>query len=73
MPIDPIDLAVPDVSLPEALKTAMENRPSCSSRMWLREINQIDQKYFKDQTKPAVDLVGTYGVTGLAGSISGNM
>ena len=27
VPIDPVDLAVPDVSLPEALKTAMENRP----------------------------------------------
>jgi HAE1 family hydrophobic/amphiphilic exporter-1 len=70
VPVDPIDLAVPEVSLPEALTTAMENRPELQQSNLQREINQIDQKYFKDQTKPAVDLVGTYGSTGLAGSLS---
>jgi outer membrane protein len=70
VPIDPVDLAVPDVSLPEALKTAMENRPELQQSNVIREINEIDQRYFKDQTKPAVDLVGTYGINGLAGSIS---
>ena len=70
VPIDPVDLAVPQVSLPEALKTAMENRPELQQANVLREINEIDQRYYKDQTKPAVDLVGTYGSTGLAGAIS---
>jgi len=70
VPTDPAELTVPDVSLPDALKTAMENRPELQQSNLLREINQIDQRYFKDQTKPAVDLVGTYGVSGLAGSIS---
>ncbi|HLM23991.1 MAG TPA: TolC family protein [Pyrinomonadaceae bacterium] len=70
VPSDPVELAVPDVSLPDALKTAMENRPELQQSNVLREINQIDQRYFKDQTKPAIDLVGTYGVSGLAGAIS---
>jgi len=70
VPTDPAELTVPDVSLPDALKTAMENRPELQQSNLLREINQIDQRYFKDQTKPAVDLVGTYGVSGLAGAIS---
>ena len=70
VPTDPVELAVPDVSLPDALKTAMENRPELQQSNVLREINQIDQRYFKDQTKPAIDLVGTYGVSGLAGAIS---
>ena len=70
VPTDPVELAVPDVSLPDALKTAMENRPELQQSNVLREINQIDQRYFKDQTKPAIDLVGTYGVNGLAGAIS---
>src|SRR5215208_1221629 len=70
VPTDAIDLAVPEVSLPDALKTAMENRPELQQSNVLREINQIDQRYFKDQTKPTVDLVSTYGLTGLAGSIS---
>ena len=70
VPTDPVDLSAPNVSLPEALQTAMENRPELQQSNVQREINQIDQRYFKDQTKPAVDLVGTYGLTGLAGSIS---
>ena len=70
VPTDPVDLAMPAISLPDALKTAMENRPELQQSNVLREINEIDQRYFKDQTKPAIDLVGTYGVNGLAGSIS---
>ncbi|HEX5604466.1 MAG TPA: TolC family protein [Pyrinomonadaceae bacterium] len=73
VPTDSVDLAAPVVSLPDALKTAMENRPELQQSDVLKEINQIDQKFFKDQTKPAVDLVGTYGVTGLAGSVSSNI
>ena len=73
VPTDPVDLAVPDIQLPDALKTAMENRPELQQSNVLKEINQIDQKFFKDQTKPAIDLVGTYGVTGLAGSVSSNI
>jgi outer membrane protein len=73
VPTDSVDLSAPEVSLPDALKTAMENRPELQQSDVLKEINQIDQKYFKDQTKPQVDLVGTYGVTGLAGSVSSNI
>jgi len=70
VPTDPVDLAVPTVSLPDALHTAMENRPEIQQISVVKEINQIDQKFFKEQTKPAVDLVGTYGINGLAGSVS---
>jgi len=70
VPTDPVDLTPPDVSLADALKTAMENRPELQQSNVLKEINQIDQRYFKDQTKPAIDLVGSYGSSGLAGAIS---
>ncbi len=70
VPTDSAELTVPEVSLPDALKTAMENRPELQQSNVLREINQIDQRYFKDQTKPAIDLIGTYGVSGLAGAVS---
>src|SRR4026209_910473 len=73
VPTDSVDLAAPNVALGDALKTAMENRPELQQSDVLKEINQIDQHFFKDQTKPAVDLVGTYGVTGLAGSVSSNI
>src|SRR6266511_3407434 len=71
VPTDSVDLAAPDVSLPDALKAALENRPELQQSHVVREINQIDQKYFREQTKPAIDLVGSYGMVGLAGASSG--
>jgi len=70
VPTDPVELSIPDVVLPDALKTAMDNRPELQQAELLKEINQIDQRFLKDQTRPAVDLVGTYGISGLAGSVS---
>ena len=70
VPSDPIDLQVPAVALDDAIKTAKENRPELQQSTVVKEINEIDKSYFKNQTKPAVDLVGTYGVNGLAGAVS---
>lgn len=70
IPTDSVDLAPPEITLPEALKSAMDNRPELQQINIGREINQIDQKYFREQTKPQIDLVGSYGMTGLAGSQS---
>ena len=52
----------------------MENRPELQQSNVSREINQIDQRYYREQTKPGVDLVGSYGLVGLAGvqSSTGN-
>ncbi len=70
VPTDSVDLATPQVSLPDALKTAMENRPELQVSNLAREINQLDQKFYRDQKKPEVNLVGNYGLVGLAGSIN---
>ncbi|MEP6636646.1 MAG: TolC family protein [Acidobacteriota bacterium] len=71
IPTDSVDLAPPpNVSLDEALKAALENRPELQQATVVREINQIDQKLFREQTKPQVDLVGSYGAVGLAGAIN---
>lgn len=72
IPTDSVELAPPTVSLPEAMTIAVENRPELQQATVAREINQIDQKFFKEQTKPAIDFVGSYGVVGLAGSVSDN-
>jgi outer membrane protein len=70
VPSDPVDLQVPAVSLPDALQTAMQNRPELQQSNVVKEINEIDQRFYKNQTKPEVDLVGTYGINGLAGAVS---
>lgn len=69
VPTDPVDLTLPEVSLPEALKTAMENRPELQQSNVAQEINKIDQVFYKDQKKPAIDLVGTYSMIGLSGAL----
>ena len=56
------------VNLADALKEARENRPELRRLRLQSDINQIDLTYFKNQTKPQMDLVGTVATTGLAGS-----
>ena len=67
-PISPITLEPPRVSLEVAIAEAMENRPEIEQFETTREINAIDQKYFRNQTKPQIDLYGAYTMTGLAGA-----
>src|SRR5437870_266654 len=71
VPTDSVDLTPPQISLPEAMKLAIENRPELQQSNVAREINQIDQRYYRDQTKPEIDLTGSYGMVGSAGALSG--
>ncbi|HEY6186914.1 MAG TPA: TolC family protein [Pyrinomonadaceae bacterium] len=70
IPTDPVDLEPPALTLPDAMEEAMSNRPELKQSDVVREINRIDQKYYREQTKPQVDLIGSYGVVGLAGPLS---
>jgi HAE1 family hydrophobic/amphiphilic exporter-1 len=56
------------VNLPDALKAARENRPELRRLRLQNDINDIDISFFKNQTKPQIDLVGTVALTGLAGT-----
>ena len=55
------------VNLNDALKEARENRPELRRLRLQNDINQIDIQYFKNQTKPQIDLTSTVATTGLAG------
>ena len=56
------------VNLDDALKAARDNRPELRRLRLQNEINDIDISYFKNQTKPRIDLVGAVALTGLAGT-----
>jgi outer membrane protein len=56
------------VNLPQALKEARENRPELRRLRLENDINSVDLQYFKNQTKPQIDLTGTIATTGLAGT-----
>jgi HAE1 family hydrophobic/amphiphilic exporter-1 len=53
----------------DALKDAMDNRPELTRLRFQKEINAIDINFFKNQTKPRIDLVSTFSLGGL--SLSG--
>jgi len=57
-----------DLALDAALKGALTKRPELQQLGISSSINKTDVAYFKDQTKPQVDLVGSYTTSGLAGS-----
>ena len=68
IPSDQVDLTLPQISLPDALKLASDNRQELKQSDLAREINLLDQKLYRDQTKPEIDIVGSYGMTGNAGT-----
>ena len=51
----------------DALKIAFKNRPEMEQYRLRGELNNIDVDYFRDQTKPRIDLIASYGTFGLAG------
>ena len=72
VPVDPIDLDAPATSLPEALEAALQNRPELDVSETTKEINRIDQRFFREQARPQVDLVANYNLAGLAGTANTN-
>jgi len=67
-PVTPINLDVPQVGLEVAIAGALKDRPEIAQLETTAEINQIDQRFYRNQTKPQVDLVGSYTAQGLAGT-----
>ncbi|HEX7998032.1 MAG TPA: TolC family protein [Pyrinomonadaceae bacterium] len=56
------------VNLNDALAEARSNRPELRRLSLQRDINSIDIQYFKNQTRPRIDLQATLATTGLSGS-----
>jgi len=68
-PVTAVSLEAPRVPLEVAVKAALANRQDLAQLKTSAEINRINVRYFRDQTKPQVDLVGTYTTVGLAGTL----
>jgi outer membrane protein len=68
IPTDQADLTLPKVSLDDAMTAAMQNRQELKQSDLAREINLLDQKLYRDLSKPEIDLVGSYGMVGNAGT-----
>jgi outer membrane protein TolC len=66
-PVTPPDSKAPITPLTEAVTQALADRPEVAQVQINGEINQRDTRYFREQTKPQVDLIGSYTLNGLAG------
>jgi HAE1 family hydrophobic/amphiphilic exporter-1 len=67
-PITPAELEVPHLALELATAEAIKSRPEIEQLEINQDINRIDQKFYRNQTKPQIDLVSSYTSAGLAGT-----
>jgi HAE1 family hydrophobic/amphiphilic exporter-1 len=70
VPSDNVDVPPPAVALDDAMAVALKSRPELSSSDVAREINEIEQRFAREQARPQVDLVASYGLVGLAGTLN---
>lgn len=68
VPTDRPAFSTDPVMLDAALKDAMDNRFDLRGLKIASEMNQIDISYYKNQTKPQIDLNTTFSLDGLARS-----
>lgn len=68
VPVSPAELTAPQIGLEVAAAEAIRNRPEIEQLQITADINRIDERFFRDQKKPQLDLVGSYTSQGLAGS-----
>jgi outer membrane protein TolC len=67
IPVTPAELRPPLLPLPDAIAEAMTNRPEIAEVKINGEINQKDVRYYRNQTKPLINLTAQYSRAGLAG------
>ncbi len=67
-PVELVDVAVPDTTLTEATDVALANRPELDINKSQRDINKLDQRLYRDQKKPQIDLTGSYNSAGVGGN-----
>jgi HAE1 family hydrophobic/amphiphilic exporter-1 len=64
----PPDSKPPVTSLADAVTQALANRPEAAQTKIAREINESDTRYYRDLTRPQVNLIGSYSSAGLSGT-----
>jgi outer membrane protein len=66
MPTDPPAFGLQPVNMDQAIKDAMDNRFELRRLKLQQEINQADIKFYRNQTKPQIDLNTSFSLNGLA-------
>ena len=69
-PVESVEVVTPTVTLTEAIKTALLNRPELDVIQAQRSINEVDQRFYREQKKPQIDLFASYTSSGIGGTLS---
>jgi outer membrane protein len=67
IPITPVNVSPPVTPLQDAVREGLTNRPELAQVQISSEINETDNRFYREQSKPQVDLVATHTNAGLAG------
>jgi HAE1 family hydrophobic/amphiphilic exporter-1 len=67
LPTELADRTAPPLGVDDAVKLALARRPELRALESTLAQNAVDRAYFKDQTKPQVNVVGGYTISGLSG------
>jgi outer membrane protein TolC len=67
IPITPVNVSPPITPLIDAVREGLANRPELAQIEINKEINATDNKFYREQARPQVDLVATHTNAGLAG------
>ena len=66
-PVEPVEVAAPITTLPEAVDLAITNRPELEINNRQRDINKLDQKLYREQKKPQIDFTAGITSSGIGG------
>jgi outer membrane protein TolC len=66
-PTTKVDTEYPVGSLEQEVSAALKKRPEIAQARIAGEVNQLDTRLYKDQTKPQLDFVGQFSSAGFAG------
>lgn len=72
VPVTPVNLEAPRMTLAEATSSALANRLELAELQTNADVNQINTRYYRDQAKAQVDLTASYSSNGLAGAFNDN-
>lgn len=67
IPTDQVEFTPEAIDLTSALNVAMDRRPEIKQLDLRSEMNKIDIDFFKNQTKPQLDITGGFSVVGISG------
>jgi len=68
LPADELRAEQPGVEVEDGLKRALVGRPEILATQYAVDNDRIAYEYWRNQTRPGLDLVGSYGFSGLGGT-----